>query len=284
MTSTSAEGSARQREARRDPGGRAPRARPQGADPLPPRGPGVPVAARPGARAGPVLRRRPARGDRRARPRRRAAIGSQGRAADLRQGRAGPGGPIHPQLRKALTDWLDERRDGRGGESPALFLNQRGDRLSARGAHEVITGIADRGGLEDHVTAHVLRHSFATTLVRGKTDLVIAAELLGHARLETTRRLHAAHRRGPRQSGRPADRRRVAQSPQNASHGLEHRYCRFRAYLGWSATKPATGKLRLREPRRGLRSGGAQRPAAADRLVGAVGGCEPDLAFVELAA
>ncbi len=51
----------------------------------------------------------------------------------------------------------------------------------------MITGIADRGGLDDHVTAHVLRHSFATALVRGGTDLVIAAELLGHARLETTR-------------------------------------------------------------------------------------------------
>ena len=51
----------------------------------------------------------------------------------------------------------------------------------------MITGIADRAGLNDHVTAHVLRHSFATTLVRGGTDLVIAAELLGHARLETTR-------------------------------------------------------------------------------------------------
>lgn len=96
--------------------------------------------------------------------------------------------PLHPELRKALTDWLEERRDWPGAkDGPALFLNQRGQRLSAKGAHDVITGIADRGGLDDHVTAHVLRHSFATTLVRGGTDLVIAAELLGHARLETTR-------------------------------------------------------------------------------------------------
>ena len=51
----------------------------------------------------------------------------------------------------------------------------------------MITGIADAAGLEENVTAHTLRHSFATTLVRGGTDLVIAAELLGHARLETTR-------------------------------------------------------------------------------------------------
>ncbi|MER5426548.1 tyrosine-type recombinase/integrase [Streptosporangium roseum] len=40
----------------------------------------------------------------------------------------------------------------------------------------------------DPTTAHVLRHTLATTLVRGKTDLVLVAEILGHARLETTRR------------------------------------------------------------------------------------------------
>jgi Phage integrase family len=93
--------------------------------------------------------------------------------------------PIHPQLRVALAEWLQERRDWTGAaESSALFLNRRGSRLSARGAHEVITSIAAKAGLDDRVTAHVLRHSFATTLVRGGTDLVIAAELLGHARLE----------------------------------------------------------------------------------------------------
>jgi integrase/recombinase XerC len=96
--------------------------------------------------------------------------------------------PIHEKLRKALDDWLQERRDWpAAAHTPALFLNQRGGRLSPRGAHAVITGIAARAGLEDHVTAHVLRHSFATTLVRGNTDLIVAAELLGHARLETTR-------------------------------------------------------------------------------------------------
>ncbi len=96
--------------------------------------------------------------------------------------------PIHPDLRAALTGWLDERSDWPGADTPALFLNQRGGRLSVKGAHDIITAIATAAGLEDEdVTAHVLRHTFATRLVRGRTDLVIVAELLGHARLETTR-------------------------------------------------------------------------------------------------
>jgi site-specific recombinase XerD len=96
--------------------------------------------------------------------------------------------PVHVQLRAALAAWLEERREWPVADThPALFLSQGGRRLGVRAAHDIVTGIAARAGLDDDVTAHVLRHTFATTLVRGGTDLVIVAELLGHARLETTR-------------------------------------------------------------------------------------------------
>ncbi len=96
---------------------------------------------------------------------------------------------MHPHLRKAAIEWLHERLDWPNPSNTAgLLLNQKGARLSTRSAHEIITRIAAAAGLEyDHITAHVLRHTFATTLVRGGTDIVIVAELLGHNRLETTR-------------------------------------------------------------------------------------------------
>jgi site-specific recombinase XerD len=96
--------------------------------------------------------------------------------------------PIHAKLRPELEQWLTERAIWPGaGTSPALFLNTKGGRLSARAASGIIAAIAAQAALDDDPTAHVLRHTFATSLVRGKTDLVVVAELMGHARLETTR-------------------------------------------------------------------------------------------------
>jgi site-specific recombinase XerD len=93
-----------------------------------------------------------------------------------------------PQLRTDLRQWLNERAGWPGAEdNPALFLNRRGGRLSARAASSAIAGIAEAAALDDPASAHILRHTCATILVRGGTDLVVVAAILGHARLETTR-------------------------------------------------------------------------------------------------
>jgi site-specific recombinase XerD len=88
--------------------------------------------------------------------------------------------PIHPQLRTDLQTWLGERPGWPGaGTSPALLLNRHGQRLSVRGASNIIRAIAADANLdEEHITAHV---------GRGGTDLVAVADMLGHARLDTVR-------------------------------------------------------------------------------------------------
>lgn len=100
--------------------------------------------------------------------------------------------PLHADLRSAINAWLKERRDWPGAEGPAVFLNRRGGRLSARGARDVFASLAETAGLDDEFSSHVLRHTFATTLTRAGSDVVLVADLLGHARLDTTRRYSLA--------------------------------------------------------------------------------------------
>ena len=95
--------------------------------------------------------------------------------------------PVHPKLREALAAWLAERPVSRGADSAALFISARGTRMTTDAIADVIDGITSAAGLDDHVTSHVLRHTFGTELTRRGVDLVTVAELMGHASLETTR-------------------------------------------------------------------------------------------------
>ena len=70
--------------------------------------------------------------------------------------------------------------------TPALFLNQRGSRLSRQSIWQIISDAAIQAKLGVEVSPHTFRHSFATHLLEGGADVRVVQELLGHAAVTTT--------------------------------------------------------------------------------------------------
>jgi integrase/recombinase XerC len=94
--------------------------------------------------------------------------------------------PLNALVRQVLGEWLAERPAKARNEERALFVGRGGRRLSKRAVDDVVRGLGDDAGVK--LSAHVLRHTFLTGMVRRGTDIVLVAELAGHRRLETTRR------------------------------------------------------------------------------------------------
>ncbi len=102
--------------------------------------------------------------------------------------------PLHADACEAIKAWLAERTEKfeesekfKGRQiDPALFLNPQGRRISTASLDLIVRKIGRSCRLD--LSAHVLRHTCLTNLVRNGNDLVLVAEIGGHKRLETTRR------------------------------------------------------------------------------------------------
>ncbi len=104
--------------------------------------------------------------------------------------RQGKGGrvrtvPLNVQARKAMQEWLAVR-PGNGSHVWVQVEGEPSDGLSNRSVQRVLVRIGQDAGLE-HLTPHVLRHTFAKNLVDSGVGLEKVAALLGHSNLNTTR-------------------------------------------------------------------------------------------------
>lgn len=96
---------------------------------------------------------------------------------------------LNSEVRVALSAWLATRREWPKAENnAAVFLSRRGGRLSTRAVDLIVRKLGEKANLDGPLSAHALRHTCVTNLVRAGADLVLVAEIAGHRRLETTRR------------------------------------------------------------------------------------------------
>ena len=97
--------------------------------------------------------------------------------------------PVGRFAQRALENYLVRTRPSlvaKGAGTPAVFLNQRGGRLSRQSVWQILVDAAEVAGLQMEVSPHTLRHSFATHLLEGGADVRVVQELLGHSSVATT--------------------------------------------------------------------------------------------------
>ena len=109
--------------------------------------------------------------------------------------------PINPEALDKLRKYIASSHAKRNG-TDQLFISARGGPLGRQAVWRVVKKFAKFTGLNDDVSPHTFRHSFATHLVEGGADLRYVQEMLGHASVVTTQRytkvdrerLHRIHR------------------------------------------------------------------------------------------
>ncbi len=86
----------------------------------------------------------------------------------------------------AIQAWLPLRATWADADEYALFVSERGQRISPRSVQVRLARLAQMNGLPQHLHPHMLRHSFASHMLQNSGDLRAVQEMLGHADISTT--------------------------------------------------------------------------------------------------
>ncbi|MCR5725667.1 MAG: tyrosine-type recombinase/integrase [Treponema sp.] len=94
------------------------------------------------------------------------------------------------EAQKALKAYLADRkaRFGEKDRERAVFVNQRGTKLSVGGISYILSRYSGVEGTNHHVSPHAFRHTFATAMLANGADVRMVQELLGHSSISTTQR------------------------------------------------------------------------------------------------
>ena len=91
-----------------------------------------------------------------------------------------------------MQEYLEERETV-ATDSDSLFVNIKGGKLSPQGTNQNIKKYCERAGIEKHISAHCLRHSFATAMVEKGVPVAKLQVLMGHADSSVTSLYYSKH-------------------------------------------------------------------------------------------
>ena len=94
--------------------------------------------------------------------------------------------PVGRHALQAITRWRKSRSEMAPQDESALFVSNRGTRISRRSVQARVSHWAKHQGIDTNVFPHLFRHSFATHILESSHDLRGVQELLGHANISTT--------------------------------------------------------------------------------------------------